>query len=241
MLTVVPKVEAPKTITSEGNAHKSEGYFLAKRMVDLTLALVALAALAPLLLIIAAIIRMTSSGNALFVQERVGARRRTAKDGTTYWEIRNFPCYKFRSMYQNADQGVHVEQVTRWMHPREGDPEGAWKMQVDRRITPIGRIIRLTSLDELPQLLNVVRGEMSLVGPRPVPTYEVAQYARADYERLAALPGMTGLWQVKGRADTRFDEQVRLDIEYIQQQSFWVDLKIMVLTVPAVLTSRGAK
>jgi lipopolysaccharide/colanic/teichoic acid biosynthesis glycosyltransferase len=239
-LTLVPKIGAPNTITSEGNAHKPSTYFRAKRVMDLALALLALVLLAPLLLLIALLIKLTSPGSVFFVQERVGSRRRTV-DGVTTWEIHNFPCYKFRSMYQNADQRVHAQQVERWIHPRAGDPEGAWKMHVDNRITPLGRFLRMTSLDELPQLINVVRGEMSLVGPRPVPTYEVAQYGRDDYERLAALPGMTGLWQVMGRADLRFDEQVKLDIEYIGRQSLLFDLKLMFLTVPAVLTSRGAK
>jgi exopolysaccharide production protein ExoY len=236
----LPRRSAPKTIRSEGNVHKSEAYFYAKRVLDVTLALLALALLAPLLLVIAVLIKLSSPGPVFFVQERVGSRRRTA-NGTTAWEIHNFPCYKFRSMYQNADERVHVEQVERWIHPHEGDPEGAWKMFEDMRITPLGHVLRMTSLDELPQLFNVVRGEMSLVGPRPVPTYEVAQYGRGDYERLAALPGMTGLWQVMGRADLRFDEQVRLDVEYIEQQSLLFDLKLMLMTVPAVVTSRGAK
>jgi lipopolysaccharide/colanic/teichoic acid biosynthesis glycosyltransferase len=104
----------------------------------------------------------------------------------------------------------------------------------------VGRFIRKTSLDELPQLFNILRGEMSLVGPRPVPTYEFAEYADRHYERLTTLPGITGLWQVKGRALTSFDEQIALDLEYIRHQSLWLDLKIILLTMPAVVSGKGA-
>ena len=105
----------------------------------------------------------------------------------------------------------------------------------------MGRLLRTTSLDELPQLLNVLRGEMSLVGPRPVPPYEVAEYTESDTERLAALPGITGLWQVKGRAEVPFGEMIRMDREYVHRQSLWLDLQILVATIPAVLSGRGAK
>ena len=110
----------------------------------------------------------------------------------------------------------------------------------DPRVTRIGRILRRTSLDELPQLFNVIRGEMSLVGPRPVPLYEVAAYQPWQRERLAALPGITGLWQVRGRCELSFEDMVRLDVEYIRNQSIWLDFKILSLTIPAVLSGRGA-
>jgi lipopolysaccharide/colanic/teichoic acid biosynthesis glycosyltransferase len=118
----------------------------------------------------------------------------------------------------------------------------AYKLGADPRITRVGKFLRKSSLDELPQLINVLRGEMSLVGPRPVPEYEVLEYREAwHHERLATLPGITGLWQVKGRGQVPFEDMVRLDLEYIQRQSLWLDLAILLFTVPAVLSGRGAE
>jgi lipopolysaccharide/colanic/teichoic acid biosynthesis glycosyltransferase len=114
------------------------------------------------------------------------------------------------------------------------------KLTNDPRITRIGHLLRKTSLDEIPQFLNVLRGEMSLVGPRPVPTYEVAEYQAWHYQRLAAAPGLTGLWQVTGRGQVSFDEMIEMDIEYVRNKSLWLDLKILVLTVFVVLSGRGA-
>ncbi|MGH9896190.1 MAG: sugar transferase, partial [bacterium] len=116
-----------------------------------------------------------------------------------------------------------------------------FKLSNDPRVTRVGRVLRRMSLDELPQLFNVLKGEMSLVGPRPVPLYEVAEYGESDTERLAALPGITGLWQVRGRAEIPFSEMVRLDCEYVRNQSLWLDLKILAATIPAVVSGRGAR
>src|SRR5262249_22783862 len=116
-----------------------------------------------------------------------------------------------------------------------------FKLKQDPRVTRVGRVLRKTSLDELPQLLNVLKGEMSFVGPRPVPQYEVAEYKDGHFERLAAAPGITGLWQVKGRAVVSFEEMIRLDIEYVRARSLWLDFKILLLTIPAVISGRGAE
>ena len=116
-----------------------------------------------------------------------------------------------------------------------------FKLTHDPRVTRVGRLLRRTSLDELPQLFNVLKGEMSLVGPRPVPPYEVAQYHEPDAERLAAVPGITGLWQVNGRGDVPFAEMIRLDREYVRNQTVWLDLKILLATIPAIVSGRGAK
>lgn len=218
--------------------------FHIKRYMDIILAVAALIVLLPLLTLVALCIKLDSHGPVFFVQERVGAKRRVV-NGEIMWEIRNFSIYKFRSMYQNAGQGLHQEHIKAYV---QGDanllqPEGdgsSLKLQRDPRVTRIGRIIRKTSIDELPQLINVLIGDMSLVGPRPVPTYEFEEYQAPHMERLVALPGITGLWQVTARCQVPFEEQIRLDIDYVRKQSFWLDVKILLMTVPAVISGRGA-
>ena len=217
-------------------------YFICKRCLDVILATFLLFILCPPMLLIAVLIKLDSPGPVLFVQQRVGARRRS-KDGGTRWEIGCFPCYKFRSMVRNADQSIHQAHIEAFVEGRIEVSEttrASFKLTNDPRVTRVGHLLRKTSLDELPQLLNVLKGEMSLVGPRPVPTYEVAQYRAYHWQRLAVLPGMTGLWQVKGRCQVSFEDMVRMDIEYIHNQSVWMDLKLLFLTVPAIFSGRGA-
>ena len=221
---------------------RGELYFICKRCIDVALSTLLLILLAPLFLLIGGAIKLETRGPALFVHERIGARRRLAH-GRHTWEIRPFPCFKFRSMVEGADQAVHREYIRSFArgHAMAAEGVGAkFKLAQDSRITDVGRILRRTSLDELPQLLNVLRGEMSLVGPRPVPAYEVAEYGESDIERLAALPGITGLWQVKGRSQVAFGEMIRMDREYVRRQSLWLDLQILLATIPAVLSGRGA-
>lgn len=225
-------------VSGNGNVN-----FYIKRIMDVILAAMLLILLLPLLLLIALTIKLGSPGPVLFVQQRVGARRRSGRDGTK-WEIQNFFIYKFRTMTHNADQSLHQAYIKAFVEGDEGvseAQEGDFKLANDPRVTPVGQVLRKTSLDELPQLLNVLKGEMSLVGPRPVPTYEVAEYEAWHHERLAALPGITGLWQVKGRGRVAFAELIRMDIDYVRNQSLWLDLQLLILTVPAVLTRRGAK
>ena len=218
-------------------------YFACKRCVDIIFALGLLCLLSPLMLLIALLIKLDTPGSAIFVQERVGAKRRL-RDGQAFWEIRTFPFYKFRSMYRNADQSAHHAYIKAFV---EGAATPAsqrhirFKLDNDPRVTRVGRLLRKTSLDELPQLVNVLKGHMSLVGPRPVPTYEVARYQAQHYDRLAAIPGITGLWQVKGRCQVPFEEMVRMDVEYARSQSLWLDTKILCLTIPAVLSGQGAE
>jgi lipopolysaccharide/colanic/teichoic acid biosynthesis glycosyltransferase len=219
-------------------------YFPCKRCLDIVLAISLLVILSPLFLLIAILIKLDTPGSIFFVQERVGAKR-VSKNGRKRWEIYTFPFYKFRSMVQDADQSLHEDYILAWVTGHTGDSASTtgtkFKIANDPRITRIGRILRKTSLDELPQLVNVLKGEMSLVGPRPVPTYEAAQYQAQHYERLAALPGITGLWQVKGRCQVSFEDMIDMDIEYIRNQSLWLDIKIMALTIPVVLSGRGAE
>jgi exopolysaccharide biosynthesis polyprenyl glycosylphosphotransferase len=193
-----------------------------KRAFDLVMGLVALVALSPAMIAIAILIRLDSPGPIFYGQERVG------KDGV------RFKMMKFRSMRQDAD--ALLEQLR-----AQNEASGPlFKMRQDPRVTKIGRILRRTSLDELPQLFNVLLGQMSLVGPRPPVPSEVAQYEDWQLGRLRAIPGMTGLWQVSGRSDVPFHDMVRLDLHYIRNWSLWLDLEIILRTIPAVVGKSGA-
>ena len=209
----------------------------ARRGLDLAVALSMLVIGAPLLLLIAAAVRLDSSGPAVFRQRRVG------RDG------REFLVNKFRSMCSDADPGRHRAYVQALIPSEDqgqaSSPPGAtqgglYKLVVDDRITRVGRFLRRTSLDELPQLWNVVRGEMSLVGPRPVIPYEVERYPSWYFARFDVKPGLTGLWQVSGRNEMSYEEMVRLDVEYARRRTFALDLSILVRTFFTVLLRRGA-
>ena len=209
----------------------------AKRALDILGSLIGLAVLAPVLGVIAVLVRLTSSGPALFRQTRVG------------YLMKPFTVRKFRTMYTHADSTVHQEFVSRFIAAgaSNGGANGGsrsdklFKLTNDRRITPLGRFLRKTSLDELPQLWNVLRGDMSLVGPRPPLPYEYTQY-RAWHRRrvLEAKPGLTGLWQIKGRSRTTFDDMVRLDLRYARTRSLRGDLAIICRTPAAVISGKGA-
>ncbi|MFL5735304.1 MAG: sugar transferase [Chloroflexia bacterium] len=237
-------IDGPQSVTMWTTGDRDKPFnFYCKRVIDVSLAMLLLILLSPVILLIAIVIKLDTPGPVFFAQERVGAGRRS-REGLLSWEIRNFRMYKFRSMFHQADNSRHEEYIKAWIAGRaeaDNGTETKFKLTNDPRITRVGRIIRKSSLDELPQLINVLKGEMSLVGPRPVPTYEVAEYEEWHCERLAALPGMTGIWQVKGRSQVPFEEQVRMDIEYVRNQSPWLDLQLMLLTIPAVLTGRGAQ
>lgn len=204
---------------------------VAKRVLDFVLSAVALLLLIPLFLIIIVLIRTDSAGPVFFRQQRVG------KNGKL------FTCLKFRTMANNADQSVHREAIKRFANGEAlSDDDGArFKLANDRRITKIGSFLRRTSLDELPQLINVLRGDMSLVGPRPAIPYELDFYKEWYHDRHNVKPGITGLWQVYGRSRVDFDEMMRLDVEYATKSSFWLDVKLILLTVPAMVMQRGAR
>jgi len=204
---------------------------IVKRAMDIVGSIIALSFLSPLLALISVGIKLTSKGPVLFKQERIGQRGR------------KFTFLKFRSMYFGAAPNIHEHYVKRFISG-QADPAshgGAFKLTNDPRITPLGKILRKSSLDELPQLFNVLKGEMSLVGPRPPVTYEFQSYDQWHRRRLLeAKPGMTGLWQVNGRSRTRFDDMVRLDLEYARTWSPWLDVKILLKTPRAVLSAEGA-
>ncbi len=193
-----------------------------KRALDVSVASVAIVATAPIMAVTALAIKLDSPGPILFKQVRVG------KDGE------HFYCYKFRSMYIDAER-----RKAELLAMNEADGP-VFKMRNDPRITRVGRVIRKLSIDELPQLFNVLKGEMSLVGPRPAIPSEVATYTYEQLGRLHAIPGITGLQQVSGRSNLDFKRWVELDLQYISEQSIWKDIEILIRTIPAVLFSRGA-
>jgi lipopolysaccharide/colanic/teichoic acid biosynthesis glycosyltransferase len=195
-----------------------------KRLLDLLVVVPSLVLLAPLFAAVAIAIRLHDGGPVLFWQHRVG------RDGRVF----AFP--KFRSMCVDAE-AVRAKIAAANQHGADGV---TFKMKRDPRITPIGRVIRRTSIDELPQLWCVLKGEMSLVGPRPPIPSEVARYSLADRARLSVTPGLTCIWQVSGRSEIPFPEQVRMDVRYIREQSLATDVKLLLETVPAVIRGKGA-
>lgn len=206
-----------------------------KRAMDVIGSLLALMIFSPVMLVTSLVVKWTSPGPVIFRQTRLGRR------GS------RFPFYKFRSMHVNTDDQIHREYVSSLIQGKldeinQGDGEEPfYKMKADPRVTPVGRIIRKWSVDELPQFFNVLKGEMSLVGPRPPLAYEVEKYEPWHLRRILEVkPGITGLWQVDGRSKTSFDDMVRLDLRYALSWSLWLDVKILVKTLGAVVRSNGA-
>jgi len=204
---------------------------LACRSLDVVVASLILALLSPVLLLVAAAIRLESGGPAVFRQQRLGR------------SLAPFTLNKFRTMRQGVSHDIHREFVLALIageRPPEGSSGPRFKLNDDARVTRVGRILRRTSLDELPQLWNVVRGEMSLVGPRPPIPYEVERYPAHWFGRFAVKPGVTGLWQVSGRSELTLEEMITLDIEYVERRSLRLNIWILLRTVPAVISLRGA-
>ena len=222
---VIKSVPASVTVLPlHGHSLREDAlYVVCKRAIDILLSLTAILILLPVILVAALAVKLYDGGPVLFSQVRVGKKGR------------EFQCFKFRSMIVNAesmrstliDQNEHSDQRT-------------FKIMNDPRVTPPGRILRRFSVDELPQLINVLRGEMSIVGPRPPLPSEVALYSAYDFQRLAVKPGLTCIWQVSGRSRLSFPNQVKLDIEYIRRRSLKTDLAIILKTFPAVLSGDGA-
>lgn len=217
---------------SRGRARQIVGA-AAKRVLDIFGSTFGLIVLSPVMLCVAACVKLTSPGPVFFRQQRVGAANQT------------FTMFKFRSMQVNCDHRLHQQYVEGFIQSAPAmtsGKEAIFKLVNDPRLTPVGDFLRRSSIDELPQLLNVLRGEMSLVGPRPPLPYEVARYKRWHRRRvLEAKPGMTGLWQVTGRSRTTFDDMVRLDLRYAAKCSVWTDVKILLATPKAVLSGKGAR
>jgi lipopolysaccharide/colanic/teichoic acid biosynthesis glycosyltransferase len=197
-------------------------YKICKRLFDIVFSVLGLVVLSVVFLIVGVLIVIEDGFPIFFVQERAGENGKT------------FKMYKFRSMCKNAPE-LHKELLT------QNELDGpAFKMKDDPRVTKVGRFIRRTSIDELPQLVNIIKGDMSLVGPRPLPTYENDDLTEYQKQRLVVKPGLTCYWQCSGRSDIDFDEWMELDLKYIREASLWVDFKIILMTFKAVFGSDGA-
>jgi lipopolysaccharide/colanic/teichoic acid biosynthesis glycosyltransferase len=208
----------------EARSRSRPGY---QRPFDLLGGLMLVLLCVPVAIVVAIIVRLTSRGPVLFRQERVG------KNG------RLFTVYKFRTMRADADQSIHRRYFEQYQQglPAPGQQGVVFKLRKDPRITPLGGMLRRFGLDELPQLINVIKGDMSLVGPRPPLAYEVERYSARDLRRLWVKPGITGLWQVKGRDVVTYDSMIDLDLEYVERQGLLLDLAILLMTVPALMLS----
>ncbi len=211
-------------IVSERDLYSNTGhhYEIGKRIFDTVISSVGLLVLTPILLAVAGAIKLDSKGPVFFIQKRVGYKGKI------------FNMYKFRTMDINA------EDLLREIEHKNEAAGHMFKMRNDPRITRVGKVLRKTSIDELPQLVNVVKGEMSLVGPRPPLIREVEKYELWHHLRMSVRPGLTGMWQISGRNKIGFEEMVRLDLKYIKERSFRNDLKIIIRTVPVLLGDRNA-
>lgn len=200
--------------------------WMLKRFIDIAVSLMLIVLAAPIMISIALAIKMSSPGPVLYVQQRIGYRGRT------------FPFFKFRSMHADSDDAIHREYTRKWIVENKANADGkkvVHKIVNDPRVFAVGRFVRRFSMDELPQLFNVLRGEMSLIGPRPAIPYEVEVYREWHRRRFEAPPGITGLWQVSGRNQLSFEEMIKLDIEYLENWSLLLDLRILFRTIRVVL------
>ena len=201
---------------------KSAVYKLIKRLMDVLVSAAALVVLSPVFLITAVAIKCEDNGPVFFAQQRAGK------------DMKPFRMYKFRSMYVNAD-----EKLSEMMKDNEQTGH-AFKIKNDPRVTKTGKVIRRFSIDELPQLINIIKGDMSIVGPRPILTFQMEECSQYEKQRLVVQPGLTCYWQIGGRANIKWEEWVELDLDYIEDMSLWTDIKMIVKTVPAVFDSDGA-
>ncbi len=212
-----------ESMTIEIKANKTTCcYLIAKRIIDILLSIILLVLTCPILVLAMIAIKLTSKGPVIFSQKRAGQ----------YGKI--FVMFKLRTMDNNIENHKEI------LKDPNGQNGPAFKLRDDPRITPVGKILRKTSIDELPQLINVLKGDMSIVGPRPLPLEQVKFDTIAERARLTVKPGITGLWQVSGRADIPYEEWIKLDLYYIEHRSFWLDFWIMLKTVPAVIFGKGA-
>lgn len=211
---------------------RSRRNYAVKRVFDFFVSLIAIILLSPIFLLVALLVKLDSKGPALFHQERIGEAGKP------------FQVYKFRSMRANSDDAVHRAAVAKFLEGKKIAEEGGenvYKLAKDPRITRVGGFIRATSLDELPQLFNILRGDMSLVGPRPALRYEVEQYRYRHRYRLLVKPGLTGIWQVYGRSKVDFETLVSMDLHYVTDGTFWLDMKLILLTFGVVFKRSGGK
>ena len=226
------RMDSPISVgAGESGAFSMRSMPATKRLFDVLIASLCLVLVSPLMAAVAVMVRATSPGPALFRQARIG------RGG------RRFVLYKFRTMFDGSPNEIHREYVSKLLtddRPPTGGRHGLYKLEDDPRVTPIGRLLRRTSIDELPQLFNVLRGDMSLVGPRPVLPWEAELIGATHAKRFLATPGITGLWQVSGRSDVSYGQRVHMDSWYVRNWSLWHDIAILFKTIPALLNRNGA-
>jgi lipopolysaccharide/colanic/teichoic acid biosynthesis glycosyltransferase len=221
----------PKLPSHEATRRKAVLREFGKRALDVAISVPAIVVLTPVFIVVWIAIHLDSPGPAVFCQRRIGRGEKP------------FNCFKFRTLRHNADQNVHREAIRRaWAkEPLSNDPDAPYKLTDDPRVTRVGGVLRRTSLDELPQLLNVLRGEMSIVGPRPAIPYELEHFQDWHHRRHIVKPGITGICQVRGRGRVCPEVMLEMDVEYAMNWTLWTDLKLIALTFPAVLRGRGAR
>ena len=241
------EVDTAAVVTALSDRRRHAIYYALKRVTDIAITLALAPVVVPLVLVLGVMIRLDSRGPAIFAQERIGARH-VRRGDEWVWELRPFTFYKLRTMHDVADTSSHREYLEAYIAGDEEEmqrlqperEENSYKMGHDLRITRVGNRLRELSLDELPQLWNILKGDMSLVGPRPAIPYEVEKYGEADLRRFAGPAGLTGWWQVNGRSELNFQEMVDLDVDYLERRSLWLDLKILARTIPVVTSKQGA-
>ena len=241
-----PVAVAPNATRHEMIDQRSPWYLVAKRGMDILLTILIGLSIVPVIPLIALAIKLDSPGPVIYKQQRIRGRR-VRRDGGWTWLPEPFTFYKFRTMTVGARSAIHEKYMAAYI---AGDSvglaetayadSGSYKLTSDPRMTRLGRILRKFSIDELPQLWNVLVGEMSLVGPRPPLAYEVEHYSDRHVRRMHCASGLTGWWQVNGRCETDFEQMVALDLDYLRQSSLWLDTKILLKTIPTVFTGRGA-
>jgi len=241
---LLQKTNLPSGLVLE--SQKTTIYYFTKRVIDIIVSLVALIILFPFMLLVALLIRLDSPGPVIFTQKRITTMRKKVNDAYQ-WERAEFSFYKFRTMKHNADSSLHKAYVKALIEHDDQTLIDINKMDTkikklthDPRVTRLGHILRRSSIDELPQFWNVLKGDMSLVGPRPAIPYEMDFYKPWYFRRFETKPGLTGLWQVVARCSIDFDGMVNLDIEYIEKQCLFEDLKIVFMTPVAIFLHRGA-
>lgn len=220
--TLIKTTAADRSNMKAVYQQKSLMYKFVKRLSDILLSGIALVCLSPVFLVTAIAIKLEDGGPAFFIQPRAGK------------DMKTFKMYKFRSMYVNAD-----EKLAELLKDNEQTGH-AFKIKNDPRITKVGKFIRKVSIDELPQLINIMKGDMSIVGPRPILPWQMEECNEYEKQRLIVQPGLTCYWQIGGRANIKWEEWVELDLDYIQNMSLWTDIKMIVKTIPAVFDSEGA-
>ena len=249
IMASIPTSKYLEQLVTSPQGFRFQVYLSLKRLIDVVISAIFLLILSPVMLLIAIGIKLDSRGPVIFSQTRIGSRPRWL-DGKLIFDLCPFTMYKFRTMRSNTSEDTHREFIEAFicndhsamkeLQKNSAGRSSAFKLSHDPRVTPFGKLLRKSSLDELPQIWNILKNDMSLVGPRPALPYEVKMYQAWHYERLQAKPGLTGLWQVTARSSVEFDDMVKLDIQYVKERNLFKDLWIILKTPFVVISGKGA-